>query len=154
MFLSTIALHPEKVRKICLGILTLHNWLRSSICYISPNLPDRINPSTQEIIPGAWRQQEEGHPNQLLPLEPSRYAKNPTIRAKQIRDEFKEYFNHQGAVPWQWNLCMDNWLVWVSFFAKISRRKFLFLLFLGTDQNLFGTQSVFYVSYGPLFTSK
>ena len=104
VLLSTIALHPEKVRRLCLGILTLHNWLRSSKFYMTPTLPDRTNPISHEIILGDWRKEIQGNPNQLLPSELLKYSKNPTLRAKQVRDDF----NLQGAVPWQWELCMNS----------------------------------------------
>ena len=32
-------------------------------------------------------------------------SNNHSSEAKLIRDEFKEYFNNDGAVTWQWHAC-------------------------------------------------
>ncbi|KAK4304670.1 hypothetical protein Pmani_014347 [Petrolisthes manimaculis] len=50
------------------------------------------------VTPGAWRDDR-----QLLPLE--RLLKHPTNEAKAVRNEFMEYFNEEGAVPWQQSMC-------------------------------------------------
>ena len=107
IFLTTIALHPGKVRKICLSILSLHNWLLKSNCYVSKRFVDRINPETGAVFPGAWRD-EIGDGEPFIPLQPVQYAKNPTMKAKQVREEFNEYFNLEGSVPWQWENCILN----------------------------------------------
>jgi len=30
---------------------------------------------------------------------------NHSLRAKLSREEFKEYFNNEGVVSWQWRMC-------------------------------------------------
>ena len=37
----------------------------------------------------------------------ARSGNNASLEAKEIRETFKEYFFNEGAVPWQWNSCMD-----------------------------------------------
>ena len=91
VLLSTMVLHPSKVRQTCLGVLTLHNWLRStSSKYITLRLPDRNDPIAHEIIPGEWREQIAGL-DQLLPLEPLKFA-NPAFEIFRIHFEIFEIF--------------------------------------------------------------
>ena len=42
----------------------------------------------------------------VLPLAMLRHGNNPSNHAKRVRDEFKEYFNCEGEVGWQWDKCM------------------------------------------------
>lgn len=52
------------------------------------------------VIPGTWRNDE---PNSecWFDLEPTS-NRNPSRWAKDIRNEFKRFFNNEGTVPWQW----------------------------------------------------
>ena len=55
-----------------------------------------------KISQGMWRDEE----NNIMGLQDidrigsNNYSKN----AKNIRDEFKEYFTNEGAVEWQWDI--------------------------------------------------
>lgn len=98
-----ILLKPERTDSVILAVCTLHNFLmtqKSSRKFYAPeNLFDReIN---GEIEPASWRQ--EGLPyNNLLPL-PQQGSNNYCSTAKEIRDEFRDYFNSpEGEVTWQY----------------------------------------------------
>ena len=91
-----------------MATVTLHNWLikgPSKDVYVPPRVIDTVIPSTGEIVPGSWR--DDGIPSKnLLPLAILRHGNKPSNHAKRVRDEFKEYFNCEGVVDWQWDKCM------------------------------------------------
>ena len=107
VLLTTIVMHPGKVRQVCKGLLTLHNWLLRvrETSYFNWKSVDHVDPETHELIPGQWREELQGSQG-LLPLQPIQHGANPKLSAKQVREEFKEYFNLEGAVPWQWDNCI------------------------------------------------
>ncbi|KAL0818776.1 hypothetical protein ABMA28_008103 [Loxostege sticticalis] len=74
---------------------------RSSEKYIRNNDVDFENINTGEVRPGSWRTESQ----ELIPTP--RLRGNSTIEAKAVRDEFCEYFNTTGAVPWQ-NRCLNT----------------------------------------------
>ncbi len=85
VFLSPIALAPEKVTKIVFCAIALHNFL------ISENRVDF------EATAGA-----STNPSQLTLEGPSTRAY--TDEAKNIRKTFSDYFSNEGAVPWQYDV--------------------------------------------------
>ncbi|KAK0133221.1 putative nuclease HARBI1 [Merluccius polli] len=102
VFRTTISLDPDKVVKITLASCVIHNFLRAhrSEPYMPPTLTDR---ETQGRT-GHWayransRQEAQGTFHDLA----NNRARNPTQRAKDLRDMMKEYFNSpEGQVPWQ-----------------------------------------------------
>ena len=58
------------------------------------------------VIPGTWR---NGSDNSAVPTTWLDYrpvcSNNYSNEARLIREEFKEYFNLEGAVYWQWRQC-------------------------------------------------
>ena len=89
VFLAPINLEPQKVEKIVLAALVLNNMMR------------RLNPQDFPLqnsdgvqIADSW-QQAGG----LMPLQ--HLGRNVPNDAKQIRQIFANYFNGEGAVPWQ-----------------------------------------------------
>lgn len=63
-------------------------------------LVDSEDADTGDVTPGTWRT--------LTPVWEDfnpQCSNNYGIRAKLIRNEFKEYFNNEGVVPWQWRQC-------------------------------------------------
>ncbi|CAG5079591.1 Protein of unknown function [Cotesia congregata] len=65
--------------------------------YIPPNLVDQEGPNG--IIPGSWR--HEAH-NSALKDRPVHGNNCSSRSAIAIREDFCEYFNAEGAVPWQY----------------------------------------------------
>lgn len=55
------------------------------------------------VIPAPWRS-EENKP-QWEDFVPSGSSNNYSYEAREIRQEYKEYFNLEGAVSWQWRQC-------------------------------------------------
>ncbi|XP_034542105.1 uncharacterized protein LOC117814732 [Notolabrus celidotus] len=99
VFRTTISLDPDKVVKITLASCVIHNFLRAhrSEPYVPPTLTDRET-DDHEFIPGSWRQEGQWAFHDLA----NNRARNPTQRAKDLRDMMKEYFNSpEGQVPWQ-----------------------------------------------------
>lgn len=103
VFLAPINLAPQKVEKVILACLVMHNILRRlQPEYTAPGSVDVENLEEGIVIPGAWQTQERML--QLQPLHPRNVPKD----AKEVRKQFKEYFNNEGAVPWQENAIQGN----------------------------------------------
>ena len=102
VFRQSIPLEPSKVVTITKAACVLHNYLRTGsltrYTYTPPNLVDQEDTETGQIIHGAWRQE----PECLNPIAASS-DRNPSLQAKQVREEFCSYFNTSGAVSWQDN---------------------------------------------------
>lgn len=83
------------------AIICLHNWLRKRDDrneYISPNMVDQYSP--HGFIPGVWRKEMENSALQNI----FAYGNNNNTRyAAAIREEFCDFFNGEGAIPWQYN---------------------------------------------------
>lgn len=99
-------LAPFKVKGITLAALTLHNWLRADASsrniYSPPALIDREDPETAEVIPESWR--EDIPTGSFLNLQPST-SRNCSNEAKNMREEFTQWFNNEGVVSWQRHMC-------------------------------------------------
>ena len=102
VFRAPINLNPGKVTKITLAALTLHNYLLSEINHTSESHDNSgENAHKGEVVSGG---------SSWLDFSP-RCSNNHTVEAKAIREEFKGFFNNEGAVPWQWKQCgLDRWL--------------------------------------------
>lgn len=96
-------LQPDIVTDIVMTCALLHNFLRRSkrsrLIYTPPGSFDTEN-DDGEIQPGSWRDDQNGVAS-LLPLQ-NRPRRAP-LSAKNIRDQFAEYFITNGAVAWQNN---------------------------------------------------
>ncbi|XP_062239062.1 uncharacterized protein LOC133948982 [Platichthys flesus] len=96
---STICLEPEKVVKITLASLCIHNFLcgRRSEAYAPPGFAD-WQTTDQVIVDGAWRNHGTGN---LQPVD-NRLPCDPTVTAEQQRNLLSDYFvSPAGFVPWQ-----------------------------------------------------
>ena len=95
VFLTKIALEPNKVVKIVLASCALHNMLRDKIG-ISSGLLDHEHPETHKVTPGSWREDE------VLQQASLPVGTNVTSRAKAQREYLVKYFNSEvGSVAWQ-----------------------------------------------------
>lgn len=82
------------------AILCLHNWLRKEDNdghYLQRNLVDRYNGAT--FIPGQWREDIVQSALQSIPNNGSIFSSR---FAAAVRDEFRDYFTREGAIPWQY----------------------------------------------------
>ena len=68
--------------------------------YCPPGFVDQDNSSG--IIEGEWRREKEN----ILGLRDIEHlsSNNYSKSAKETRDSFKEHFNQEGQVEWQWNI--------------------------------------------------
>lgn len=98
VFEKDINLRPQKVNNIILAACSLHNWLRTSKDqnYFPRGIEDREDESGK-IIFGRWRNDTQG----MRSIRAQRNVNNPTRAGANMRDKYCEYFNGEGAVPWQ-----------------------------------------------------
>ncbi|CAB4001870.1 Hypothetical predicted protein [Paramuricea clavata] len=105
VFRRPIIATEQKVVLITKAVVALHNFLMSltlsqrsnSYNYCPANYVDQENPCG--TTPGEWRNHDSS--DGLIPI--ARTGSNNYSRtAKQVRDDFKDYFMNEGAVDWQW----------------------------------------------------
>ena len=104
----TIIAHVEQVTVITKAVVSLHNFLMSlsainnnNYNYCPANYVDRD--ITEGYIPGEWRKDVDS----ITGLQELTYfgSNNYSKQAALIRDEFKRYFNSEGAIDdWQWDI--------------------------------------------------
>ena len=92
VFRAPINLDQDKVSMITLAAFTLHNFLLTEP-NSEYNTTSNMEKQGKEVSEGSW-----------FDFSP-RGSNNYSNEAKVIRDEFKQYFNNEGAVPWQWVQC-------------------------------------------------
>lgn len=96
VFHSVICIDVHHVDAIVLACCTLHNFLRRHATnkYMPSLSADSENITSGELIPGQWRTVGE-----LVPLQRRPRASN--LSAREVRENYKQYFNNQGAVEFQ-----------------------------------------------------
>ena len=72
---------------------------RSASSYTPPGYCDSIDPMTGNIIDGNWRSEVT---DTALADVPATTSRNASLRAKEIREEFTDFFMTAGQVDWQW----------------------------------------------------
>lgn len=103
VFLTPIALHPDKVECVTLTCIYLHNFLRRNVearsAYSPPGTFDSEDVDNATVAVGSWRAEiNEGEGFINLQNIPRRGTED----AQDIRKEFRDYFlSEQGLVPWQ-----------------------------------------------------
>lgn len=99
LFERPLAVKPSTVNKLVSAACCLNNCLSESSpeSYFPSGCIDREDLHTGVVIPGKWREEI----NQLRNLEPYGGPQS-TIVAKKMRDRFKNYFNNEGVVSWQY----------------------------------------------------
>lgn len=96
VFHTAINMKLENIEKVVLACCALHNFLRR-------NNPNKYCPSEcfdedlerGELVPGLRATQEV-----FVDLQRGQ-NRNATSTAKEIREQFKNYFCNEGRVPWQ-----------------------------------------------------
>ncbi|KAL2092781.1 hypothetical protein ACEWY4_012579 [Coilia grayii] len=99
VFRTTIALHPDKVVRIALACVCLHNFLRTtrSEVYLPPALADWED-GEHTVVEGTWRKDGLG----AMQSFQQGYTRNSSMAAKELRNTIKMYFlTSAGQVPWQ-----------------------------------------------------
>ena len=95
IFRRPIIANVETVTSITKAVVALHNFLM-----FGRTLDSAYCPTGYED--GEWRQEEDIQTEGLQPLS-SAGSHNYSRDAKQVRDDFRDYFIGAGAVSWQWD---------------------------------------------------
>ena len=100
--LTTLLLEPDRVIRVVLGCLTLHNWLRKR----RPGLQDLNLDHEDEdgnVVPGAWREDvQTTEPNQMVGQRASREGK--TLR-NYLVDYYQQHPPHDQTL-WRHHLTL------------------------------------------------
>lgn len=98
VFQTPIAADVNTVDKVVLAACALHNWLRCEHrkTYITSTDVDREDIETGNTYSGSWRTETTG-----LQSVGRQGSNHSAISAIQRRETLKNYFNNEGAVPWQ-----------------------------------------------------
>lgn len=95
VFQRAIQVAPDKTKKIVLACCFLHNYLRMSTSNICQGSMDMEYQEERRIIEGSWRTQVS-----LFNLQHGN-NRNSTELAKNVRNNYCQYFNNEGKIPWQ-----------------------------------------------------
>lgn len=97
--INTSVITAESIVKAC---VVLHNYCMDKVGYGSKDFADKPR-CNMEPIPGEWRNMIKNNSG-ITPLQND--GSNTHSRfAASIREDFKNYFLNEGAVPCQWILC-------------------------------------------------
>ena len=95
---SCMMQRPQTVTKIVLAACALHNLLADQNPARIQQAADREDPTTHEVQPGEWRQQDQEN---RLHATQRQSGNTGTAVGKRVREYLTEYYNGVGAVPWQ-----------------------------------------------------
>ena len=89
---------PQTVANIVLAACALHNLLADKNPARMQQAADREDPTTHELQPGEWRQQDQENPLHGIQMQSGNTG---TAVGKRVREYLTAYYNGVGAVPWQ-----------------------------------------------------
>lgn len=100
IFHTKINLNVKNIDIVVMAACTLHNFLhkRCTESYVPPGAYDIEN-----IQDGTVQLGERTESSNLLDLQRGQNRQS-TNDAKAVRQMYINYFNNEGAIPWQWNL--------------------------------------------------
>lgn len=100
---SPILLSAEKTKKVTLACCVLHNYLMTTNNEkYAPLGTFDVFDENGEVMEGSWRR-EINEPNlSTYPLEVNAHPEIATS-AKNVQEEFAEYFIEEGELEWQYN---------------------------------------------------
>ena len=105
IFRRPIIASVERVIAITMSVVALHNFLltiqeeNQNFKYCTSTYVDRE--TSRGVVEGEWR--AEAQSNTGLLNIPKISSNNYSLFAGVVRDQYKEYFNKEGAVDWQWD---------------------------------------------------
>jgi hypothetical protein len=99
VFHTDIALAIPNIDTVVLAACVLHNYLRRESNYSPSSYVDQEEVGSGQLILGEWRNGE----HYLIPLQ-----RTATALAKQVREEYKNYFNNEGSVPFQERMAFNS----------------------------------------------
>lgn len=92
---------PDDAIKIVFATICIHNWLRSQVVgrrmYTPPEFLDEEDEMSGQLRLGEWREKVSQGIVHLAYQSGNRHAND----ALNLRDQWCEYFNGVGAMPWQ-----------------------------------------------------
>lgn len=100
IFQGPIIASLETAEKIVKAAVVLHNFLLSEPAYCPPLFGDSV--ACNDIVERQWRQM--GLDNTAFRRVGRAGGQAHSRYAAEKRNEFKDYFSNEGAVPWQWYL--------------------------------------------------
>lgn len=92
------SLDVRTTEKVVAAACSLHNWLRmtSPNTYTPPGSVDYDDIVNSVVVQGQWRSEING-----LPSVQRARVNRPKKIAENLREKYKTYFLHEGAVAWQ-----------------------------------------------------
>lgn len=94
---GTLVMNPGNATSVISACCVLHNFLRNERCedYCPPGFGDTVD-TDGRVVPGTWRVNRDGFEDIDRTVQ-----RHPTHTATAVRDLFTNYFNNEGALPWQ-----------------------------------------------------
>ena len=105
VFRRPIVARVETVINVIKAVIALHNFLiisspdNDSFTYCADGYADQETTNGRRA--GQWRRVVEGDQGLISLTQVG--SRNYSHNAKQVRDNFRDYFNGPAAVSWQWN---------------------------------------------------
>lgn len=98
IFHTEINVRIDRIEKIVMACCALHNFLRKKCpqSYTPPEHLDSENTENNLLTQGLRTSSED-----MIGLERTTSSRNSKQLAKDIRIQFMDYFNNEGAVSWQ-----------------------------------------------------
>lgn len=100
IFHTAINLELEHIDKIVKATCALHNYLMSTV---SETYASSESLASEDIENGTTHVGSTSTDSNMSPLQRSNMAGNIPSHAKQVRQDFMNYFVNEGQVPWQIN---------------------------------------------------
>jgi len=102
IFAKPINTSLKTAKKIVKACVVLHNYCMDKVGYCSKGFADEPR-CDKNCTPGEWRNMVQN--NSGIALLRNDSSNTHSHFAAGIREDFKNYFLNERAVPWQWILC-------------------------------------------------